>query len=365
MKYIKIISLLSIAFVSCNRDVLNKKEINVHADKNLEVLFTIFNQTWTPFLDKDATEHMIEHSKLMQRNYDAFKGYKDHRAIQLTKDLLGRSGTDFFLFAFYYDSFPNSKRIKKIPEIILTEINPEHELALVEIDTLMNEISKFYQEADFDSFYNENQYVYKKAVAEVTTNLPKNDFIAFMEDYFGQKYNSYQFVVIPFFKSEFGMAAQVVDQNIVDNISFISSFEPAVIDAQGRVEYVGYDNETGILEWIIHEYSHIFFNYPLKKPENLKALEQFEELYEPIKGDPQIASWFSVFGEHIAVAFEVRAAELFGNKERATMILDQHVDWPYLNHFIAQLILYENSREEYPNIDSFMPQLIASCKELK
>lgn len=197
MKYIKIIFILFI--VSCNPNVAEEKEIKVHADKNLEVMFTIFNQTWTPFLDKDASEHMIEHSRLMQRNYYDFKEFKNHRAIQLTKDLIGRSGTDFFLFAFYYDSFPNPKRIKKIPAIILTDINPDHQLALMEIDTLMHEISKFYQEADFETFYNENQYVYKKAIEEVTANLPKNDFIAFMEGYFGQQYNSYQFVVIPFF----------------------------------------------------------------------------------------------------------------------------------------------------------------------
>ena len=155
MKHTKILFLLSI--LSCNPEVPDKKEINVHADKNLEVLFTIFNQTWTPFLDKNVTGHMMEHSKLMQRNYHVFKEFKNHRVIQLTKDMLDRSGTDFFLFAFYYDSFPNPKRIKKIPESILTDINPDHELALMEIDTLMHEISKFYQEADFETFRHEYQ----------------------------------------------------------------------------------------------------------------------------------------------------------------------------------------------------------------
>lgn len=365
MRYITYLKLIIAAsFIGCKSYAFQGQDIVVGQNKNLELMFTVYNQTWTPFLDKDVSKTMLDNTRLMQISYNRFKEFKDHKAIQLSKEIMKRSGTDYFLFAFYYYIFPSVKRKKTIPSVILKDINPKEELAYLEIDSLMLEISKFGKESNFDSFYQENAYVYKMSIDEVSKNLPGKKFIPFMESYFGIDYNSYQFIVIPFFKAEFGMAHQVITDKKVDNYTFISPFKPAHLNNE-QILSVGYDSTDGVLEWAVHEYAHLFFNPSLFLKENQTALDRYKHLYKPIPTSPQIGNWNSMFGEHLAVAFEVRAAQLLGNSQKGREILGKHKDWPYLNHFIDQLKFYEANRKKYPGIESFMLVLIASCAKLK
>ena len=225
-------------------------------------------------------------------------------------------------------------------------------------------IVKFYRVSNFEEFYRKNQYVYKAAIKEVENHLPKDDFIPFMENYFGIEHEGYDFYVIPFFKTEFGMAHQLERFDGNRNITFISPFETAKLDDAGQIQYVGYESEEDILEWVVHEYAHTFFIPSLTTAENLYQLQNYEHLYQSVPDNPQIGNWFSMFAEHLAVAFEVRTAELMGENDRANKILKRHSDWPYLDHFVDQLKLYEKNRETYASITGFMPLLIDSCSSL-
>lgn len=342
-----------------------QKAINVRQNFNLEVLFTIYNQIWTPFLYEGVDQSMLDNTRLMKINHDYFQEFKEHKAVRNAQEFMNKSGTDFFLYAFFYDDFPNPKRVMEIPPVLTDGINPDRELALAEIDALMDDIAEFFLESDFNAFYQKYADTYELASGEVVKNLPDEDFIPFMETYFGNEYANYDFYIIPFFKAEFGMAYQLEKETGIENITFIAPFEPATVDQDGIISYVGYNSREDILEWVVHEYAHTFFNPSLTTEENLERLQGFEHLYKPIHGSPQIGDWFSVFGEHIAVAFEVRAAELLGDKERSAALLEKHRDWFYLDHFINQLKTYESNRDEYPNIDSFITRLIDSCGELK
>lgn len=366
MRFLNCVKLVFLLFLfSFDAQAFKKKKIEVHADKDLELLFCVYNQIWTPFLDQNVSESMLANTKLMQYNYHYFKANKNHKAVQLSRDIMQRCGTDFFLFAFYYEIFPAVKRVKEIPHVILKDINPSSELALSEIDTLMREISNFAKVSGFESFFKQHKYVYNKAIKEVSSNLPDQRFLPFMESYFGRSDNSYHFIVIPFFKAEFGMAHQIKKGDLRDNYSFIAPFIPAELDSNQVVQKVGYNSKPHVLEWVIHEYAHVFFNHHLLMPEMLTELERFKHLYKPIENSPQIGNWVSMFAEHLAVAFEVRAAHLLGDTQRKEDLLERHKHWPYLEHFIAQLVNYESNRAKYTDIAAFIPVLIASCQELK
>lgn len=341
------------------------KHIQVDRNINLDVLFTVYNQIWTPFLDEGVSESMLENTRLMKVNHDYFVEFKNHVAISKSRDFMQKSGTDFFLYAFYYDNFPNATRIRDIPEILTKDINPDRSLALAEIDALMSDIASFVRESDFKRFQNQYAYVHRMAKEEVLKNLPKTGFISFMEDYFGSEYTAYNFYVIPFFKTEFGMAHQIPTEEGMENITFIAPFEPAELVLVNRVRYVGYESQKDILEWVVHEYSHTFFNPPLITDQHMNMLNEFDHLYQTIESSPYYSNWFSIFAEHLAVAFEVRAAVLLGEEGRAKDIRERHNDWPYLDHFINQLKYYEEHRAKYPNIASFIPAVIASCKMLE
>ncbi|MDO1501303.1 DUF4932 domain-containing protein [Winogradskyella maritima] len=342
----------------------NNKDIEVLRNKNLEVLFTIYNQIWTPFSDDGISKEMIENTFLMKKNHDFFNRFKNHIAISKSKSFMKRSGTDFFLYAFYYEDFPQVKRKRKIPEILTKDINENYELALMEIDNLMTHISDFYNVSGFEKFNSLNEDVYLKAKNEILANLPKQDFILFLEKYFNKRHASYKFIIMPFFKTEFGMAHQLRKDNLIDNITFISPFLPASIDKQGIVNHVGYDSKKHILEWTVHEYSHLFFNYSLNRKKNLEALDKYSHLYKPIEGQPQIQNWYSMFSEHLAVAFEIRVAALNRNDTNYQNLLNKHEAYIYLDHFIEQLQYFESNKDKYTCIDDFIPVMIKSCKLL-
>ncbi len=359
----KIISLIVVLFtISCSAQATSKK-IQITSNKNIDVLFTIYNQTWTPFLDENVSEYTLERTRLMKLNYERFESYKNHKAIELTNKIMGRSGTDFFSFGFYYDTFPDAKRIKEIPERVLKDINPDTTLALEEIDALMSEIAKFYEDSDYDSFLKENQYIYEKAKQEVAKKLPDDNFIPFLESYFGKSYNSYDFIIIPFFKSQYGQAGKE-DSGIY---CIVSPFDPQQIDAQGKVQNVGFDNRTEIQNWTIHEYSHLFFNPVMDIKENLDGLNAFDHLFKPIESNPQYGDWYSIFAEHLANAFQVRATSLIDNEQASNEILKKlkNEGWYYIDHFIDQLKKYEDNRNTYPTIDAFIPDLIKSLHQIK
>ena len=95
-------SLLLIIFFLANgcgtppEDIENKT-INVEQNLNLEVLFTIYNQIWTPFLDEGVSEEMLAKTKLMEMNHEHFKAHSEHEAVSAVTEFLNRSGTDFGL----------------------------------------------------------------------------------------------------------------------------------------------------------------------------------------------------------------------------------------------------------------------------
>ncbi len=355
---------LSLVLFSCSskNKVDITKKIQVRENKNLEVLFSVYNQIWTPFLDEEASEFMLENTKLMKMNHEYFKEYSDHEVFSASKKFLNKSGTDFFLYAFYYTDFPNPKRKYELPLLLTKDINPDKELALQEIDRIMHFTADFYKKSKFEQFYKSNKYVYQLAKSEIEKNLPEGDFIGFLESYFGTSFTEYHFYCVPFFKSEFGIAHELLTEDNRVNLTFISPFEPAVINGN-NLTYTGYDNKEALSEWVIHEYSHSYFLKSLKHKENLDKLNQYEYLYKTTENNPQIGNWFSMFNEHVAVAFEIRAAEILGD-DRKQLILEKHNNWHYLDHFIKQLEFYENHRNIYKNIDDFIPVLIDSCKEL-
>lgn len=351
--------LLSLSFLLLFACTKEEKALQITYHKNLEVLFSVYNQTWTPYLDDNVSTYMLERTRLMKLNHDYFEQHQNHQAIQQLKKILPRSGTDYFTFAFYYSDFPHPKRIKTIPQKVLLDINVDTTLALKEIDSLMLHIADFYQEGKFDTFLKEHQHIYDLAINEVAQYAPNNQFIQLIENYFGEEKASYSFYVIPFFKSEFGQAMEVMNQDgTKEALCFVSPLLPQEIDSSGQVVAVGYKNETEILQWSIHEYAHLFFNPYLDESANHTELMKHSHLYQSIEGSPQIGDWYSYVAEHLAVAFEIRAAHLIGEQTRANILKKKHAHWPHLSFFIQQLKAYESNRETFTQFKDFAPLLI-------
>jgi hypothetical protein len=307
---------------------------------------------------------MLASTRLMKINHSHFYPFRNHSAIRSARQLLERSGTDFFLLALYYEQLPTVKRALEISDTILQDINEDRKLALKELDELMALVADFYEESNYQYFQEKYSFVYTQAVEEVLQSLPSKGTLDFMEKYFGGGFVSYKFYVVPFFKSEFGMSYTLKTELGTENITLISPFQPAKLDNNDSILSVGYKSPEDAFQWTVHEYAHSFFNESLYQKDNQTDLEKFAGLYKPVEAQPQYTDWANVFAEHLALAFEVRAVQLLDSEAAAEKLRKKYQDWYYLDHFIEQLKYYETHRDKYPNIASFIPDLIASGEQI-
>lgn len=352
--------LLTLSFYSSAQ----QKNIKVETNKNIEVICTIINQIsqWA-YTDSVSNPWMYNNSRLMRKNYNEFHAFGSHPAVVEAKKLTSKIGTGVYLLGLYYKDLPSTQRIKELPELVLKEIHPDKDSAIYIVDNFMKQVSQFYTNSRFGNFLFRNKHVYTLAISEATKNLPDNTFIPMMEAYYGIQKDGYHIIVMPFFKSEWGMGWEAKDKGKTDVFNIISPMKEQVIQNDYQVIQAGYDHKDEIRNWSIHEFGHSFVNEMMQE-KYVQQINAYKHLFKPIKNNPQYVEWTAVFNEHLVRAGEIRIALKMGNVEESKRLYQLYNDWMYLDHFIEQLKLYENKRSQYKTINDFLPVLIQSLSKL-
>jgi hypothetical protein len=185
-----------------------------------------------------------------------------------------------------------------------------------------------------------------------------------MERYYGATKRSYTLIVNPFFQTAWGMGWEVSDKGGTDIFNISSPLTKAVLSENGRVVSPGFDNRAEIRRLSVHEFGHSFVNPLANQTSHKVQIEQFNSLYEPIKGDEQYHDWHTQFCEYVVRAGEVRIALAMNNTADAKTVQERNANWRYLPHFIRQLERYEQNRSRYSTFAAFFPTLVTSLRNL-
>ncbi|WP_266364362.1 DUF4932 domain-containing protein [Tellurirhabdus rosea] len=342
----------------------NPVQVRIH--KNIELINVLAVQNAAGLLKDTLTNPwMRDNSVLMRRSYYHFLPVQQLPIFRTYQALEDKMGTGMYLLGLYYSEVPTARRLVALPDVFLEAVSPNRDSVIRAFDQFFGQLNQLYTEVRFADYLRQNGPIYAQAVAEVKRNLPPAGFTKALEQYYGGHKHSYNLILNPYFKSDWGMGWEVSGPAGTDVYNITAPFVKANVSATGQVETTGFDDRAGVRRLSVHEFGHTFVNPLAYQPSVRKQIEAYNSLYEPIKGDEQYSDWHTQFCEYVVRAGEIRIALKTGNPADAEAVRKQNARWKYLPHFVRQLERYETNRRQYPTFEAFLPSLIASLKDLQ
>jgi hypothetical protein len=342
------------------------RRIEVSVNINIEVINAITIPLYPEMLQDSLKDPwLFENTQLMRLANNYFAPFYKDKAIEKSKNLIDRLGTGIYLLGLYYEDLPTVKRKFEIPEIIWTEVSKNKDTALSIIDDFFLSASKFYSISNFKKFQRSYNEVYLKSLKQIKQNLPNKSFIPLLEKYYGDQKNSYNIIIMPFFKSEWGMGWETsTSDNKKDIYNITAPFNKQVV-FDNQIKQVGFDNTDKISNLCIHEFGHSFVNTLTATEPYLTDIKKYDELYKQIESAKQYSDWQTLFNEYIVRAGEVIVMRQLGNNRFADKTKENYKDWIYLDFFIDQMTGYTKDRTTYKTFIDFLPILIQNLETLR
>ncbi|WP_431291963.1 DUF4932 domain-containing protein [Pedobacter sp. P26] len=324
---------------SLSYPVYKKKDIRIIYKKNIELLalsyllanyedFTDFSNKPPIFKDLYALTSKIAFE---------FKPFLNSKNLNLIKTYLDR---DFYLhysnFILSLDDFPNAK-VTSVTDIT-------HFKSKEDAERFVTAFNDFFMEVNFQDFLTRYTPYYKKMTEEVALNLPKENFISEMENYFGKSVPEY--ILYPSLTLPFSSGFAVGDKNTIGNI-FASFNQPGEINDVAKLN-LGYSNALSLRTICIHEFGHSFVN-PAVDLADQNIIQAKAFLFDPIKDkmtQEGYNQWKICLYEHVNRANEVIMARHLGDEAKANDILKDNIEnrtFIYLPQVIEKLeFWYDN-----------------------
>ncbi len=253
-----------------------------------------------------------------------FAAYKNHSAVQLTKDLIHK------------ENFIHIRPLQAILSLKDIIANPEHSLY-----AWGTAVTEFRRTSGFDAFF-ESQSGYYKWISDHITSCDFDTWVGFIDAYFRQKPDEFRLVVCPL-AGNYGFS---MNEN-GKNVAYTVRFEPK------------YD-ENGIPDWnfdffakgIAHEYAHCFVNPVVEA--HVDLLQKHPDFFIKHKDIPNFYNTdYAVINEYFVRAFQIRFMECnhtlfpgfdiekeYEYQRKAFLFIDRFVD--VLQEFEASAVSFSD-----------------------
>lgn len=276
-----------------------------------------------------------------------FSKYKDEEVIILYKEMM-KTG-------FTYDAAPNSmlyvddnlKLLDNIslPESIITKAGGKEKLL-----KFFKLLADFRKNSKFDEFYISHNEFYNECVLDVKNRIDKSGIIDKIQNYYGYKQNSYNFIIQPLSIGGYGVRIPTKDGKY-DLYDFM----------------VVPSDDAEFFQMVVHEFGHSYVN-PLTE-KNIDEINKYSNLFSPIKdtmAKQAYGSWEYCVNEHIvrSISYRVLRNTYGTEKSEEYITMDTGRKFIYINAISEKLKEYENNREKYPTFNDFYPELVQLFKEL-
>lgn len=316
-----------------------KKDIMVKYSPNVELLALSYLLTnYDDFTDFSAKPPIFKDLyALTSKIAGEFKPFLNSKNLQLIKPYLDR---DFYLhysnFVLSVENFPNA-RVTDVTDIT-------HFKSKEDAEQFVQAFNDFFNEVKFQDFIARYAPYYKKMTEEVSNNLPKENFILEMENYFGKSVP--QYVLYPSLTLPFSSGFAVGDKNTIGNI-FASFNQPGALDDTSKLN-LGYSNALSLRTICIHEFGHSFVNPAVDKAD-AKTIEAKAFLFNAIQGkmsEQGYNQWKICLYEHFNRANEVIIARHLGDEVKANELLKDNIEnrsFIYLPQIIQKLEFWYNN----------------------
>ena len=344
---------LSILIIGCdkkqNSNLSDEQKIDISVNPTVELFSLIHHLAG----DKQYNENLIpDYIKKVDRH---FEHLKNHSAINFAKEcnsLFQINGDAPMALAVYIGQPPQLE-----PKINLSalpnDFDPRWDSTL--ISNYLKHAREFTVESEFMKFHINQNAFHKESIENLKEMLFKENIIEWFFTFFGYYPDNFRINIALLNGScNYGYKTELPDGKI-ESVCLLGARDPKWIN--GAPTY----NKKWFLPVIIHEFCHSYIN-PLiiSKPEEFKAIGDaiLETQYEAMRNNGYDV-WNVVLNEYLVRACTIKFLKANeGNEE-----VERNIKNDKLNGFVeieglVQLLEeYENNRNEYPDIESFLPEI--------
>ena len=303
---------------------------------------------------------------LTVKNYLRYKPFDSCTMMNTYRRFLGEGFyNDFFVdFLLQTDEVPLAKiNANTDKETILTfSKKGDFEEAKKNAAEFLDMFNSFYKETHFENYLNENKNYYDQIKADVEKNVPSDQFLPTMENFYQKQFNAYY--LIPSLNILTSMGFGKTNRNTKTIYNTFGPFSFQTFDTKNAD--LGFNFPERIRGLSVHEFGHSFVNPAIDKvPKALIDSTKF--LFTPIKSEMSkqaYPAWKICLYEHFVRAGEVIIARKLGNAKEAEKILKDNAKakFIYLPTIVEELEKYDKNKSVNKSYDDFVPLVIEKLK---
>lgn len=329
--------------------------LNIMIDPRIELLSAV--QLISGY--EHLTQLQFPYTKRMG---EYFKAYEGHAAVKKFQDLSKRG--------FSYDAPPAvmlylSNPIALQQRLPFTDYLKGRAGGERNLKDFLQKLGDFGRESAFEDFYRDHLPYYQEIVDGVYNDIKDFNLTKALDDYYGMEINSYNIILAPLSLSG-GYGPRVQGENGLYDVYGIIG-PKKVMSVEGSLQqYPDFSVDT--IQYLVwHEFSHSFVNPTTEKFS--KEIQQYKKLYKPIESHMKrqaYSDWEISVNEHIIRAITTRLSYIHLGKEVGDQVLayERSQGFYYIDLLVESLEQYEMNRGDYPNFESYYPELIKVFKSL-
>ncbi len=345
MKYALFILLCLSLKINGQNAILSKPAV----DLKVELLSIVFRLAGNKEYNSDKNTFYIE------RIHSHFDRFKNHELIKYALQIRESDGIGYDAVMSYAVNIDSLSTIE--PIIPFSQSTPDKRWSKAVLTKFTSLLKQFYIDADCETFFRSNADYYTAAESQFYSLFKKLD-VEWFQKYYGKSPNENFKIIIGLGNggNNFGPHLDLPDKS--RNVYAIIG--SSTFDAAGTPIF-----ETDYyLPTLIHEFNHSFVNYLIEKyKEPLSHSAQIIFDKEKVKMKRQAyGSWETMINEATVRASVLR---YLMRHENDTMKVDAELKTQLANGFVWMKELvellgqYENKRNIYPTLESFMPEIVS------
>ncbi|MFC1726105.1 DUF4932 domain-containing protein [candidate division KSB1 bacterium] len=341
---------------------ISASEIEVRHSVNLETILTLISITDSGYKYQQGYRHYIK--------TDMYIHFYHYRVMQAAKttEMLMQNGfwmSSFALYSQCFSEFPDARRIKPYPDIMLIEIrritknkiSPE-----VFLDNYFEQIRDFFKQTSFLEFFEKYSDFYDSHVEQVKEKIKNYKVTENLNSFFGYEPDKYYVVITAAAPTGFNFGGQLA----LNGEKEFYCFKGPDLSNSGDGSYTFSDNE--LLENIVlHEFAHSFIKPAVyRKP---RDTYNYRYLYEYIKPNMErllYPHWISAIEEHFVRAFEIVYYNTTERQDYARRLIKNYETQGFrLIYFIHDILKDFNQGEYAGTFTEVFSEMLKSLDHVK
>jgi len=345
--------LILILLIICQQSFAQEKRIIVapKVDKRVELLSIVFrlagNNEYNSTFFKQYTDNVDSH----------FNAFKEHELIKFAKELNEQKSISYdavVSMAVILDDHLN-------PLIDLSTTLPDKRWTKEDASKFIRLLKKFYKDADCEAFFKDNEAFFQ-VVSDRFSSVYKTVDLNWFQSFFGEKVDeNFNIILSPGCGGNNYGPSYSLPNAKKEVFAILGTWK---VDETGNPVF----EKDEYLPIIVHEFNHSFVNSLL---ENHK--ESFEksgkEIYKAVEYEMSIqqayGNWQIMLNEALVRASVIKYFIDHSAKEseiKKRLNFESNNGFIWTKGLVDELKQYENQRNKYPTLESYMPVLSNAYK---